>query len=416
MGTSLTPRNMARSAFVCWPMLILLMLAIPNSANAQGTNKDIPLSVEDMTGNLALYNTITLQVKSLEQWVNQPGNDPSKFILYIDGSAFKGLPVSLVDNNTRLQFDLKRTTDNKDAWTSVLSRRRRNLFYRNVGVTVGYDKGPELPSTLTAGLIVINETWFKIFVVSFLATIGLFWWLAYKSDVLRAPGDKPEGTNAKGKPNRKPYSLARTQMAFWFFVVIVSYIFIWMVTSDLSSLTTSVLGLIGISAATGLGAAAVDSNKQSEQQNQLLALKEEKQKDEVDAERLAGELKALTLAVSATPPPDNLEQQKAAVVAKQAELAAKQKEIQQGTDKILALSDCTKPAASKRFINDILSDDNGISFHRFQIFAWTIALIFVFVASVCNGLTMPDFDGTLLALMGISGGTYIGFKLPDKQG
>ena len=82
MGTSLTPRNMARSAFVCWPMLILLMLAIPNSANAQGTNKDIPLSVEDMTGNLALYNTITLQVKSLEQWVNQPGNDPSKFILH----------------------------------------------------------------------------------------------------------------------------------------------------------------------------------------------------------------------------------------------------------------------------------------------------------------------------------------------
>jgi hypothetical protein len=29
---------------------------------------------------------------------------------------------------------------------------------------------------------------------------------------------------------------------------------------------------------------------------------------------------------------------------------------------------------------------------------------------------MPAFDPMLLALMGISGGTYIGFKLPNTQG
>ena len=57
-----------------------------------------------------------------------------------------------------------------------------------------------------------------------------------------------------------------------------------------------------------------------------------------------------------------------------------------------------------------------MSFHRFQIFAWTIVLIAVFIASVYNGLAMPEFDAKLLALMGISGGTYIGFKLPNQQG
>lgn len=28
---------------------------------------------------------------------------------------------------------------------------------------------------------------------------------------------------------------------------------------------------------------------------------------------------------------------------------------------------------------------------------------------------MPEFDGTLLALMGISSGTYLGFKIPERQ-
>ena len=65
---------------------------------------------------------------------------------------------------------------------------------------------------------------------------------------------------------------------------------------------------------------------------------------------------------------------------------------------------------------DFLSDDDGLSFHRFQMFAWTIVLLCIFVTSVFKTLTMPDFDSTLLALMGISGGTYVGFKLPKQQG
>ena len=80
------------------------------------------------------------------------------------------------------------------------------------------------------------------------------------------------------------------------------------------------------------------------------------------------------------------------------------------------LTDAAKPETPKNFIHDILSDDNGISFHRFQMFGWTIVLIFIFIAKVYNDLAMPDFDATLLTLMGISGGTYVGFKLPKQQG
>jgi hypothetical protein len=36
----------------------------------------------------------------------------------------------------------------------------------------------------------------------------------------------------------------------------------------------------------------------------------------------------------------------------------------------------------------------------------------IFIAPVYRTLEMPEFSGTLLALMGLSNGTYMGFKCP----
>ena len=73
------------------------------------------------------------------------------------------------------------------------------------------------------------------------------------------------------------------------------------------------------------------------------------------------------------------------------------------------------PKTSEGFMHDLLSDINGISFHRLQMFVWTLVLGILFVYSVWARLTMPDFDVTLLALQGLTSGTYLGFKLPEKQ-
>ena len=62
---------------------------------------------------------------------------------------------------------------------------------------------------------------------------------------------------------------------------------------------------------------------------------------------------------------------------------------------------------------DILSDANGISFHRFQVAAWTLVLGIIFCIAVYKVLAMPDFNGSLLALLGISAGTYLGLKIPE---
>ena len=69
----------------------------------------------------------------------------------------------------------------------------------------------------------------------------------------------------------------------------------------------------------------------------------------------------------------------------------------------------------KGVMYDLLAENNVISFHRFQIFVWTLILGIMFVANVYNELAMPEFSATLLGLLGISAGTYIGFKLPESK-
>ena len=76
-----------------------------------------------------------------------------------------------------------------------------------------------------------------------------------------------------------------------------------------------------------------------------------------------------------------------------------------------------QPAPAKQtqfFLKDLLYDQNGPSLHRLQMASWTVVMFGIFIASVVDKLVMPDFDSTLLGLMGISSGTYFGFKLQER--
>ena len=110
------------------------------------------------------------------------------------------------------------------------------------------------------------------------------------------------------------------------------------------------------------------------------------------------------MAQAAVPPTANL-------IDLHAELQQKQQRLAEVDISLKNVS--SLPRASENFLLDILRDETGVSFHRFQMAAWTVVLGFVFVISVYRNLAMPDFSATLLGLMGISAGTYIGFKIPD---
>ena len=82
---------------------------------------------------------------------------------------------------------------------------------------------------------------------------------------------------------------------------------------------------------------------------------------------------------------------------------------------VAAIQLSTNGVPSKGVLRDIISDANGYSFPRFQMVLWTILMGSIFVSSVYDNLAMPKFSGSLVALMGISAGTYFGFEVFGKR-
>lgn len=74
-----------------------------------------------------------------------------------------------------------------------------------------------------------------------------------------------------------------------------------------------------------------------------------------------------------------------------------------------------QPIPSRGFFEDILSDELGYSVHRCQMFLWTAILGVIFVTNVITEQQMPQLDESLLALMGISSGAYVGLKSVENK-
>lgn len=272
-----------------------------------------------------------------------------KLVPYLDSRPLKGVYPETVDPESHtLTYHLRRTEASKEAWNDLLS----NPGFKPKAMTfsVGLEDKQQFPTCVSTSLVVIPVKRFIGAISLFLVVLYIFFRMAAGTALLRDPGASqgymPGFSVLWRRPSADtklgPYSLSRTQMAFWLFVVVASFLLIWMITGDTDTITESVLILIGISAGTALGATAIDSSK----------------KETSD------------------------------------EVAPKE--------------------ASRGFLNDILSDGTGVSFHRFQIAVWTIVLGFVFSRNVLNHLAMPEFGTNLLTLMGISSGTYLGLKLPEQ--
>jgi hypothetical protein len=67
------------------------------------------------------------------------------------------------------------------------------------------------------------------------------------------------------------------------------------------------------------------------------------------------------------------------------------------------------------FMEDILQDELGYSVHRAQMFMWTVIMGVIFVANVIRFQEIPQLDESLLALMGISSGAYVGLKTMENK-
>jgi len=330
--------------------------------------------------------------QNLKAWMDSNPDGVSDIALVLNGQVIRGIPSSGPDDTYKyLKFDLVRLEDEQEAskqnrleWNTLMSDLRGDKVLHIRVATKGNPPfwGPE---ETVAFQVLPRYSWAVLILL--LVLLVCFIVLAKRSDILR---DSPSVNGVK-----QSYSLARCQMAWWFFLVAASYCYLWTMLNNRDSLTQGVLILTGVSAGTGLAAAVIDANKR-QQRDQL----------EQEKNQLTASLPSLSSEFSAAAPGS------AAAAQLAAEQQQKRARLIEVTSNLAALP--SPVAKSEGFFPDILRDETGISFHRFQMMAWTIILGIVFVASVWSNFTMPDFSATLLGLMGISSGTYVGFKMSDS--
>lgn len=273
---------------------------------------------------------VTLAPGNLQRLQAAAAERRTKLGLSLNGHFLADVPP-LVVGSDELAFIPTRNDASKAFWDELWGGRL--LTPQTLSVAVGLEDMSSLATSETSLLMepLQGAKAFSLIAGGVLLLV-LMIALAVRTPLVRDGARLPGG-------KLPTYSLARTQMAFWFVNVVLAVLTIWAVTGSVPPITSSVLGLMGIGAGTALGAVLLDQN--------------------------GG-------------PNDN------------------------------------PPRESITFFKDLLTDGATIGLHRFQMLVWTVVLFFIFWGAVWNKLALPEFDNTLLALMGISAGAYLGFKFPEN--
>lgn len=233
-----------------------------------------------------------------------------------------------------------------------------------------------------------------------LLVAGLCFWLFSKTDILRDTqvdfGDATLPAGRKGWV--RTYSLARSQMAWWFLLAFGCYVYIFFITGFFNTITSGVLTLLGIGTGSALGAVMIEQSKSNLDDFQKAIT--QYRAFEISNSDLAN---ALNDALKSGDP------------VRIATAKTNANNTSTNISDAFVTRDRLAPLfASDGFLADVVSSDGkGADLHRFQNLVWTALLGAVFVAQVMVAQQFVDFDATVLALLGISQGLYLGFKTSE---
>src|SRR5262249_14527374 len=266
-------------------------------------------------------------------------------------------------------FHLDIDPDDRDAWVQILYEARHAADHK-VPLSVGSkDNMQAFDSRVELALMVYPRyTYLIVGLLVLLLAATLI--LSMRTDLLR------DGTTPPPLPLRLPYNLGRVQMAFWFYLVITAYLYLWLVTGEYNTMTNSVLALIGISAGTGVAAVLLDKQKAQEALTQRATL---------ETQQTALIARINDLSAAKPEPGSQLDQ----------ELQQKKNSLHEVQAQLAHSPAPPPPAVSKGFVKDILSSGEGVGFHRFQMAVWTLVFGIIFARSVYRELAMPNFDTSL---------------------
>lgn len=320
---------------------------------------------------LSFGDDVTLAVEHARNMtfddVTEPA--PSRLVLFLDGKALPGTSAMVGPSQTdedgvtttlltyRLSHNVL-TPEGRANWKAVLTSAQAG---ERLTVSTGLEKGAPAESSAQVDFVILRSG--RLILWFFVAVAGLviFLLIALRTNALR--DGEPQSPDSKDK---RAFSLARVQMAVWTALVFYAYLFIWILTGDYkATIPASIVGLMGISLGTFGVASAIDNSN-------LTKNKEKLKKTEADPKAASEQIEKLKERTAVAP-------------------------------------------SSGQFFPDIATSDEGTSLHRLQFILWTVALAVIFVVTVWRTLAMPEFNATLLGLMGLTSGTYAALKVPENK-
>jgi hypothetical protein len=332
--------------------------------------------------------------------------DPAKAVLFLDGRAIVGLKDTIYRSNDKaLIFRLQRNSENADGWQPLLAT--PSLTPRSVAVGLWLEKPPAgtSPPLIARAdqvqpaftLILISTGSLIAGIIAVVLMLVVVWARVSNTNILK------DSLLPQLAPKEQPFSLGRTQMAFWFTLIFASYVFLYVLLWDYNTLTSQSLILMGLSGATAIFAVAIDASKNTPIGAANETLRTMGLNTYADVLRLDREIEDRQVILQNTPP--------AATVT----IQQLKTEITDRLNKKRSWYDITRPYISTGWYRDLTTDVNGPALHRVQVFVWTLALGVIFLIDIYRTLTMPQFSDLQLALLGVTSAGYLGFKFPEKQ-
>jgi hypothetical protein len=313
-----------------------------------------------------LGGSLRLTVPQLANWKDATKGDPDTLALVLGNTKIPALKpdVSLADG--ALTYQLRRQSgksDNTDAWNLVM---RQVLSNPRFGVKAGLAdaKGTLAVAPVDSVFDVpgYRGMWSVLFLLGIAILIGMLGrvsgWIAVK--------DRYEIPDQIVEKRDMPFSLGRSQMLLWTVVVMAAWFFIGMATGDWLSFNESCWVLLGVGTGTVMGSIAI------------------------------GRPAVLTKLI---------DEYNAAKTANQ----------QDDTRLHAARSALMAELKSKGWLADVSADyGETMGLHRMQSMLFTFLLAAYFGFEAYQQGAMPQLSSDVLALLGISGGAYVGFKLAGK--
>lgn len=309
---------------------------------------------------------LKLRVPGLDAWRQSVGVEKSKVQLVLDGTRMVGLVPTYGSGSEidSVSFKLQRLHDKPDSVASWDNLLKSSLAKEQQTVTLALaDDRAELATGEPLTLKVLPfglRIGLALAVLAVLLVAMAAFGRNNRWSLLRDDFELPRGIV---EPRDRKFSLGKVQMAAWSVAAVVGFVLIGLGLQTvwvLNEINETLVILLGISVTTAAGAMALVPEPVT---RRLEMLKTASGEDREELQRQLSEL------VSSAGP-----------------------------------------------LTDILRDVGSatVSLHRLQNLLFTAVLIAMFLYGALTTGSFPNFSGTLLALMGVSGGAYLGFKAAAK--